>query len=137
VLNSRLCAMVMSVSVSVGLTAGLASRSMAAPAETSDQSIAAGKLLYNGVGCWSCHGFNGQGAMSRGIASGPHINARVLPLEAFAHQLRSPLSAMPPYTEAVLTDAQVVDIYNYLRSLPLPPSLKDIPLLNPNSAAHN
>ena len=134
------------VLVAAALTVGAMSRSIAAPPaaaqpeatvpaaqsaadKTPEQSIAAGKILFNTVGCWSCHGYNGQGAMSRGIASGPHIDARVLPLEAFAHQLRSPLSVMPPYTEAVLTDAQVADIYNYLRSLPRPRAAKDIPLL--------
>jgi mono/diheme cytochrome c family protein len=95
-----------------------------------DSSIANGKTLFNTVGCWSCHGFNGQGAMSRGIASGPHINARVLPEAAFIHQLRAPSGVMPPYTAEVLSDEQVRDIYHYLSSLPVPPALKDIPLLS-------
>jgi mono/diheme cytochrome c family protein len=88
-----------------------------------------GKQLYNTVGCWSCHGFNGQGAMSRGIASGPHINARVLPEAAFLRQLRAPMNVMPPYSADVLTDDQVAAIYNYLRSLPEPRATSDIPLL--------
>jgi mono/diheme cytochrome c family protein len=96
----------------------------------SGQRTAEGKVLFDTVGCWSCHGFNGQGAMSRGIASGPHINARVLPEAAFLHQLRSPIGVMPPYTADVLTDEQVSAIYDYLRSLPVGPGLKDIPLLN-------
>jgi len=95
-----------------------------------DSSIATGKTLFNTVGCWSCHGFDGQGAMSRGIASGPHINARVLPEAAFIHQLRTPIGVMPPYTADVLSDEQVRDIYHYLSSLPAPPALKDLPLLN-------
>ena len=88
-----------------------------------------GKELYNTVGCWSCHGFNGQGAMSRGIASGPHINAQVLPEAAFLRQLRAPMGVMPPYSADVLTDAQVAAIYDYLRSLPASRETKDIPLL--------
>lgn len=68
--------------------------------------------------------------MSRGIASGPHINARVLPEAAFLHQLRSPSGVMPPYSADVLTDEQVSAIYDFLRSLPVGPGLKDIPLLN-------
>ena len=114
----------------VGALAALAvARVIAAPPDT-DSSIANGKTLYNTVGCWSCHGFNGQGAMSRGIASGPHINARVLPEAAFIHQLRAPIGVMPPYTADVLSDEQVKDIYHYLSSLPAPAPLKDIPLLN-------
>jgi mono/diheme cytochrome c family protein len=106
----------------------------ATPAATAppgnDSSTATGKKLFDTVGCWSCHGFDGQGAMSRGIASGPHINARVLPEAAFIHQLRTPIGVMPPYTADVLSDEQVRDIYHYLSSLPAPPALKDIPLLN-------
>jgi mono/diheme cytochrome c family protein len=111
-------------------SAGLAVSSVAAAAPGDDSSIANGKALFNTVGCWSCHGFNGQGAMSRGIASGPHINARVLPEAAFIHQLRAPSGVMPPYTAEVLSDEQVRDIYHYLSSLPVPPALKDIPLLS-------
>jgi mono/diheme cytochrome c family protein len=110
--------------------AALAVTSAAAAPSGNDSSLAAGKTLFNTVGCWSCHGFDGQGAMSRGIASGPHINARVLPEAAFIHQLRTPSGVMPPYTPDVLSDEQVRDIYHYLSSLPAPPALKDIPLLN-------
>jgi mono/diheme cytochrome c family protein len=110
------------VGVGIGVTAE--------PGASADDSIAAGKTLFNTVGCWSCHGFNAQGATSRGIASGPRINARVLPEAAFIHQLRSPVGVMPPYTADVLTDEQVAAIYNYLRSLPVPPQVKDIPLLS-------
>jgi mono/diheme cytochrome c family protein len=110
-------------------SAAAAEPQLPAADETPDQSIAAGKVLFNTVGCWSCHGFNAQGATSRGIASGPRINARVLPEAAFVHQLRSPVSVMPPYTPSVLSDAQVTDIYNYLRSLPVPQPVEDIPLL--------
>jgi mono/diheme cytochrome c family protein len=110
--------------VGVGLSVGFAATA------GDDASIANGKQLFDTVGCWSCHGFNGQGAMSRGIASGPRINARVLPEAAFLHQLRSPIGVMPPYTADVLTDEQVSAIYDYLRSLPVGPGLKDIPLLS-------
>jgi mono/diheme cytochrome c family protein len=116
------------------LMAGGAMKPVAADAEpaaadTSAQSIAAGKALFNSVGCWSCHGFSGQGATSRGIASGPRIDAKVFPREAFFRQLRSPVNVMPPYTTAVLTDHEVAEIYAYLRTIPAPPQVKDIPLL--------
>jgi mono/diheme cytochrome c family protein len=105
----------------------------AAPADEAtppaEQSVAAGNALFNSVGCWSCHGFNGQGATSRGIASGPRINARVLPEAAFLQQLRSPMNVMPPYTQAVLSDGQAAAIFEYLRSLPVPRPVREIPLL--------
>jgi mono/diheme cytochrome c family protein len=108
----------------------LAVANVVAAPPSDESSLANGKNLFNTVGCWSCHGFNGQGAMSRGIASGPHINARALPEAAFIHQLRTPSGVMPPYTADVLSDEQVRDIYHYLSSLPVPPALKDIPLLS-------
>jgi mono/diheme cytochrome c family protein len=91
---------------------------------------AAAKKLYDSVGCWSCHGFSGQGAMSRGIAAGPRIDARNYPREAFFHQVRTPVRSMPPYSEQVLTDAQVDAIYQFLRSIPPAKKVADIPLLN-------
>lgn len=104
--------------------AGAAADEKETPA--SPQSIANGKALFNGVGCWSCHGFSGQGA-----ATGPQIGPNTTPKEVFLIQLRTPASVMPPYTSRVLTDGQIGDIYAYLHSLPAPPKAKDIPLLSP------
>jgi len=116
----------------VALVAAMAMLAVVGVAATpvDEASIANGKKLFDTVGCWSCHGFNGQGAMSRGIASGPHIDARILPEAAFIHQLRTPVGVMPPYTAEVLSDEQVRDIYHYLGSLPAPPALTGIPLLS-------
>ena len=102
---------------------------MAAGAPADDTSIAAGKAVYESVGCWACHGFSGQGANSRGIASGPRIDAKVYPREAFTQQLRHPANSMPPYTAKVLSDAQVEEIYAYLQSIPAPRRPEDIGLL--------
>ena len=37
---------------------------------------------------------------------------------------------MPAYTDKVVSDQEVADIYAYLKSLPAPRPVKDIPLLN-------
>jgi hypothetical protein len=37
---------------------------------------------------------------------------------------------MPPYTLKVLSDAELADIYAFLRSIPPPRGEKDIPSLN-------
>jgi hypothetical protein len=37
---------------------------------------------------------------------------------------------MPPYTEKVLPDKELADIYAFLKSLPRPPAATSIPLLN-------
>jgi mono/diheme cytochrome c family protein len=84
-----------------------------------------GKRLFISVGCFECHGREGQG----GAGTGPRIAPNPLPLSAFIHQLRQPASQMPPYTEKVLTDAQVADIHAYLQSIPKPPAASSIPLL--------
>jgi mono/diheme cytochrome c family protein len=37
---------------------------------------------------------------------------------------------MPPYTEKVLSNDDLADIYAYLQSIPKPADYKSIPLLN-------
>ena len=37
---------------------------------------------------------------------------------------------MPPYSEAVLSNEDLADIYAYLQSIPKSPDYKTIPLLN-------
>jgi hypothetical protein len=37
---------------------------------------------------------------------------------------------MPPYSSKVLSDSQIDDIYAFLKSVPAPRPVKDIPLLN-------
>ena len=37
---------------------------------------------------------------------------------------------MPPYTETVLSNQELADIYAYLRSIPPAPDFRTIPLLN-------
>ncbi len=43
--------------------------------------------------------------------------------------VRNPTGAMPPYTNQV-SDADIADIRAYLATVPAPPAVKDIPLLN-------
>ncbi len=44
--------------------------------------------------------------------------------------LRNPLGIMPPYSESVLPEADVADIYAFLRSIVKPKNVQEIPLLN-------
>jgi mono/diheme cytochrome c family protein len=37
---------------------------------------------------------------------------------------------MPPYSEQILSNEELADIYAYVASLPPPPDPKSIPLLN-------
>ena len=86
-----------------------------------------GKRLFTRDGCYECHGFDGQGAQQ---TAAPTIGPPPLPFSAFANYIHHPAGSMPPYTTKVLSDAELADIYAYLKSIPPPPSPKNIPLLN-------
>jgi mono/diheme cytochrome c family protein len=89
-------------------------------------NVKAGQQVYKAVGCWECHGTVAQG----GAISGPRLADTAMPYPAFVQQLRVPQNAMPPYEPKILSEKDVANIYAYLKSLPPPPSAKDIPLLN-------
>jgi hypothetical protein len=63
-----------------------------------------GKTAFIQNGCWQCHGMVGQGSTNR---------------------------AMPPFSEKILSDGDLADIYAYLQSIPPPPDVASIPLLMP------
>ena len=96
-----------------------------APAAGSAQH---GKELYLKYSCYACHGYDGHGG----------AGARLVPLAmtvgrftAYVHNPRR----MPPYTEKVLSDAQLADLFAYITSLPSSPSADQIPLLGRIMAA--
>jgi len=85
---------------------------------------ARGKELYTKNMCYTCHGTVGQGSRY-GLKLAPNS----LPLEAFAHQVRHPRSAMPRYPAEFVSDAQLADIVAYLASIKPGPKADQIPLL--------
>lgn len=85
-----------------------------------------GKKLYNATGCWSCHGYSGQGART-----GARLAPNPIPFPAFVRYIRAPGGDMPPYSAKVLSDAQVTDIYAFLTAIARPRDAKEIPLLKP------
>ena len=89
---------------------------------------AKGKIAFTQHGCWQCHGFAGQGSVA--TSNGRVIARTQLPLDGFKTFVRTTNGAMPPFREAVLSDAELDDIYAYLQSLPAPKPVADIPLLN-------
>ena len=86
-----------------------------------------GKKLFMSDGCYECHGRQGQGAAQTGAA---RIGPPMLSFEGFQGYVRSPGNNMPPYTVKAVPDSDLADIYAYLKSIPMPPKGKDIPLLN-------
>jgi mono/diheme cytochrome c family protein len=105
-----------------------AARAQQAGAETAPAGNAQnGKKYFTSDGCYECHGLQGQGATQTGAA---RIGPPQLPLESFMGYVRHPTNQMPPYSVKAISDQDLTDIYAYLKSIPLPPKGKDIPLLN-------
>jgi mono/diheme cytochrome c family protein len=86
-----------------------------------------GKAAFMRHGCWQCHGTEGQGSIA--TSNGKRLAPNPLPWEAFAGFVRSTNRAMPPFSEKILSDGDLADIYAYLQSIPKPAAVKDIPLL--------
>src|SRR5689334_16578917 len=72
-----------------------------------------GKQMYARVGCYECHGFEGQGG-----SAGPQLIAQTLNLQEFTKYIRQPGGQMPPYTAKVLSDQDLADIYAFIKTLP-------------------
>ena len=86
-----------------------------------------GKAMFIQHGCWQCHGTMGQGSIA--TSGGRRLAPNPLPWEKFSTFVRSTNRAMPPYSEKILSDGDLADIYAYLQSIPKPADVKDIPLL--------
>jgi mono/diheme cytochrome c family protein len=79
------------------------------------RTAAQGRHLFLSDNCYLCHGTVGQGGAGPTIAP-----PRLMPQSAFSAYVRHPQGHMPPYTQAVLSDADLASIYDYLQSLPPP-----------------
>ena len=99
-----------------------ASKANASPAG----DAASGKRIYSSHGCYECHGGEGQGS----TLTGPRVGPNPIPFSAFVRYLRQPTGQMPPYTTKVISDAELANIYAFLKSLPRPASSQSIRLLN-------
>jgi|SRR5712692_2511695 len=108
-------AIIFAASVAVAQTKG------AAPAGNAEK----GKLLWVKDGCYSCHGFDGHGG------AGPKLAPRPVAIATFMAIVRHPpASSMPTFSAKVISNADLTDMWAYLQSIPGPPAVKDIPLLN-------
>ena len=85
-----------------------------------------GKRLFVKNGCYQCHGYAGQGG-----SAGARLAPRPIPVVALIAFVRHPPDGdMPIYTAKVMSDAELTDVWAYLKSIPASPAAKDIPLLN-------
>jgi mono/diheme cytochrome c family protein len=87
-------------------------------------NIENGKRLFLKDGCYECHGYAGQGG------AGARLAPKVLATANFIRYVRHPAGAMPPYTAKVASDTELADIRAWLATMPEPPALKSIPILN-------
>jgi mono/diheme cytochrome c family protein len=84
-----------------------------------------GKRVFVKYGCYTCHGYDGHGG------AGPKLAPRPIATVAFVAIVRHPPpSGMPIFTAKVVSDSDLNDMWAYLKSIPDPPALKDIPILN-------
>ena len=101
----------------------------AAWAQDAPQGDAArGKQLYLADGCFTCHGRSGQGGAYNSPT--PILAHTAMPFDGFKAHLRDPADNMPAYSDAVLSDKDVADIYAFVQSLPGPRPAKDISILD-------
>src|SRR5882672_3542397 len=100
-----------------------ASAAAAAPAPAPQGDVERGKAAFLRVGCYTCHGFEGQGVPGRKLAPNP------LPYPAFSNFVRTSPGEMPTFTAKVLPEQDLADIHAYLRSKPAAPNPTAVPLL--------
>jgi mono/diheme cytochrome c family protein len=82
-----------------------------------------GKELYVKYTCYACHSFDGHGG------AGARLVPMKMLLPVFTAYVRAP-RAMPAYREKVMSDAELADVYAYIKSIPESPAAKKIPLLS-------
>ena len=86
-------------------------------------NVEKGRLGFVRVGCAQCHGREAQGSPT----TGPRLGPNGIPYAAFARYVREPRLQMPPYTEKILSDAELADLYAFVQSRPkaaTPPALQ-------------
>jgi mono/diheme cytochrome c family protein len=104
----------------------MASSTVASQTATPAGDVAKGQAVFERTGCWQCHGHQGQGGRE-----GPRIASPVpMNWQVLSTFVRTTKGDMPPYTEKVLSNQELADVYAYLRSIPPPLEFKAIPLLN-------
>ncbi len=124
--------MAIAIMASVGAT--VSTPAIAAETAAAIGNAQRGKELFISNGCFACHGYNGQG----GSYTGPKLTPDPLPWQAIAAFIRLPrgltppytnwpFNVMPPYTSKLVPDKDVQDIYAYLKSMPGPTDLKNVP----------
>jgi mono/diheme cytochrome c family protein len=72
-----------------------------------------GKQLFMTIGCQACHGRTAQG-----VAGNRKLAPKPIPLAAGIAYVRHPRGQMIAYRPKILSDAELADIWAYLRTIP-------------------
>lgn len=124
------CLMLLGVAAALMVAGSLARAQSTGRASKTDETPAGnaenGKKLFAKYGCYECHGREAQG----GGYNGPRLAPDPVPFSVVQSYIRHPQGEMPPYTEKVVSDKDLADIYAFLRSQPEPSAVKSIPILN-------
>ena len=109
-----------------------ASAALAVPALAGGQAstppagdVENGKRLFTKQNCYFCHGTQGQGGRDGARIAQIGLNAQGL-----IRYVRRPAGSMPAFSEKMISDQELTDIYSYLKSLPKAKAPTDIPLLD-------
>src|SRR5579862_4247571 len=81
-----------------------------------------GKELFLSYACYSCHSFDGHGGAGARLVPMPLNQAGFI---AFVRNA----GRMPSYGPKVISDDKLADIYAYIKTLPVSPDAKNIPLI--------
>ena len=68
---------------------------------------------------------------SAGRTQGPRIGPNPMPFARFSSYIRRPTGEMPPYTDKVMSDQDMADVYAYVQARTQPPAMNSIPQLVP------
>jgi len=116
----------------LGLVA-LAARSADGP--STPGNAARGKQLYQAHGCYGCHGYNGETGARDLVGTGSPLIGDETLFRLFL-RLRAdqapdlPSSRMPNFAVEALSDADVHDLYAFIRTLRTSaPKVEDVPTL--------
>jgi mono/diheme cytochrome c family protein len=107
------------------LAAAVASTQTPPPSAAGNASH--GKELFMKYSCYACHGFSGQNG------NGARLVPMKFPQAGFIAYVRNPPRAnqMPSYSPKVLADADLADIFAYIKTLPdSAPPAASIPILS-------
>jgi len=79
-------------------------------------SVDKGRVTFAKTGCAQCHGREAQGSPT----TGPRLGPGAMPYAGFSRYVRAPRQQMPPYTDRILPDIDLADIYAFVQSRPKP-----------------